>query len=85
MMMVTGSPATAAAHLLDRYGVGVLPGSAFGDDPTALRFRVATSLLYGHGEQRIEAMHSPDPAQLPWIAKALDTVRNALLDLAATG
>lgn len=77
--------ATAAAHLLDRYGVGVLPGSAFGDDPTALRFRVATSLLYGHGEQRIEAMHSPDPAQLPWIAKALDTVRNALLDLAATG
>src|SRR5262249_22034428 len=34
--------ASAATLLLDRYGIGVLPGEAFGDDPQALRFRVAT-------------------------------------------
>jgi aspartate aminotransferase len=72
----------AAAHLLDRYGIGVLPGSAFGDDPGALRFRFATSLLYGDAEQRLEALDSPDPAALPWVAGALDTVRQALQDLA---
>lgn len=33
--------------LLERYGVGVLPGSSFGDAPSALRMRVAPSLLYG--------------------------------------
>ncbi len=27
--------------------LAVLPGAAFGDDPAALRFRIATSLLYG--------------------------------------
>ncbi|MDQ4084318.1 MAG: pyridoxal phosphate-dependent aminotransferase, partial [Actinomycetota bacterium] len=76
------SAAEAAGLLLDRYGIGVLPGSAFGDDPQALRFRVATSLLYGDGEQRLEALHSDDPASLPWIADTLDIVRAALHDLA---
>lgn len=75
---------SAAAHLLDRYGVGVLPGTVFGDDPEALRFRVATSLLYGEGDRRLEALHSEDPARLPWVADALDTVREALHDLASS-
>jgi aspartate aminotransferase len=74
--------ADAAALLLDRYGIAVLPGDAFGDDPSALRFRVATSLLYGDGEQRLEALHSDDPARLPWVADALDAVSAALRDLA---
>jgi aspartate aminotransferase len=67
-----------AAHLLDRHGIGLLPGDAFGDDPAALRFRVATSLLYGEGEQRLEALYSDDPARLPWVSGALDHVRDAL-------
>jgi aspartate aminotransferase len=73
-----GTAAEAATLLLDRHGIGLLPGEAFGDDPEALRFRVATSLLYGQGEQRLDALHSDDPAGLPWIATALDTVREAL-------
>jgi aspartate aminotransferase len=43
-----------------------------------LRFRVATSLLYGEGERRLETLHSDDPARLPWVADALDTVATAL-------
>lgn len=75
--------AAAAAHLLDRYGIAMLPGDAFGDDPDALRFRVATSLLYGEGDQRLQALDSDDPAALPWVAEALGTVRAALADLTA--
>jgi aspartate aminotransferase len=42
-----------ARHLLHRYGMGVLPASAFGEDATALRLRVVTGLLYGDtGAQR---------------------------------
>jgi aspartate aminotransferase len=81
--------AELATHLLERHGVGVLPGEAFGDDPCALRFRVATSLLYGRSEaERWMALHSPDPLALPWIAQALDTFRTALralLGVAAPG
>ena len=73
--------ASAATLLLDRHGIGVLPGDAFGDDPQALRFRVATSLLYGDGDQRLEALGSDEPAGLPWVTQALDTVRHALKDL----
>jgi len=68
-----------AAVLLDRYGVGVLPGSAFGDDPRALRVRVATSMLYGETtEQRLAALDAADPVSLPWIADALDHLAEAL-------
>jgi aspartate aminotransferase len=77
--------AELAALLLDRYGVGVLPGSAFGDAPEALRLRVATSLLYGEtDEQRLTALTSPDPAGLPWIAAALDRATEVLTDLTAS-
>ncbi|HEY8479489.1 MAG TPA: pyridoxal phosphate-dependent aminotransferase [Spirillospora sp.] len=70
--------------LLERYGVGVLPGSSFGDAPAALRMRVAPSLLYGEtDEQRLEALSSPDPVSLPWIANALDRLEEVLADLSA--
>lgn len=36
---VTGTD--AARCLLDQHGIGALPGEVFGDDPSALRFRVA--------------------------------------------
>jgi len=68
--------------LLDDYGVAVLAGEAFGDDPKAWRFRVATSLLYGRtDEDRWEALGSSDPLALPWIADALAHVRRALTAL----
>jgi aspartate/methionine/tyrosine aminotransferase len=74
--------AELAALLLDRYGVGVLPGSAFGEPPEALRLRVATSLLYGEtDEQRYAALTADDPAGLPWITAALDRATEVLTDL----
>ena len=67
-----------AEDLLER-GIAVLPGEAFGDDPAALRFRMATSLLYGEtDEQKREALAADDPTALPWIAAALDRLRAGL-------
>jgi aspartate aminotransferase len=75
--------AELAGHLLHRYGMGMLPGSAFGEDGTVLRMRVATGLLYGEtDEQRETALASDDPVRLPWIAAALDRAGDVLADLA---
>lgn len=68
--------------LLNEHGVGVLAGEAFGDDPAALRFRVATSLLYGESDdQRWQSLHSADPVSLPWIAASLDWLRQTLAEV----
>ncbi|MCI2416677.1 pyridoxal phosphate-dependent aminotransferase [Saccharopolyspora sp. K220] len=68
-----------AEYLLDQHGIGVLSGAAFGDDPAGLRFRAATSLLYGStDEQRWTALRSDDPTALPWIADTLTQLGNAL-------
>jgi aspartate/methionine/tyrosine aminotransferase len=78
--------ADLAGLLLDRYGIGVLPGSAFGDEDEALRMRVATSRLYGDTPSRQEAaLASPDPAALPWIASSLDWISESLADLVSPG
>jgi aspartate aminotransferase len=70
------------ALLLDRYGIGVLAGSAFGDKPAALRMRVATSRLYGDTASRQEAaLAAADPTALPWIAGNLDWIAGSLADL----
>jgi aspartate aminotransferase len=72
-----------AELLLERFGIAVLPGPAFGDRSDGLRFRIATSLLYGRGdEQRWEALESDDPAALPWIAAALDRLEAAVSTIA---
>lgn len=72
-----------ASYLLDRHSVGVLAGQAFGDDPAKLRFRAATSLLYGATtEQRWRALGADDPTTLPWIADSLAHLREALTALA---
>ncbi|MFD8560490.1 pyridoxal phosphate-dependent aminotransferase [Streptosporangium canum] len=74
--------AELTADLLDRHGVGVLPGHAFGDDPRALRVRVATSLLYGETtERRLAALGAADPLGLPWISASLDHLSEALTGL----
>jgi aspartate aminotransferase len=70
-----------AGHLLSRYGMGVLPASAFGEDPEALRIRVATGLLYGYTDaERESALASPDPVTLPWIAATLTRIEEILAD-----
>jgi aspartate aminotransferase len=71
-----------ATLLLDRYGAGVLPGSAFGEDPAALRLRLATGLLYGGSDaQRETTLTSADPLALPWLESALTRVEEILADL----
>jgi aspartate aminotransferase len=71
-----------AGLLLDRYGTGVLPASAFGEAPEALRLRVATGLLYGDtDEQRETALAAADPLGLPWISAALARIEYVLAGL----
>ena len=71
-----------ARHLLDRYCMGVLPASIFGEDATALRMRVATGLLYGDTDAEREcAIACPGPVCLPWIADVLDRIEEILAAL----
>jgi aspartate/methionine/tyrosine aminotransferase len=78
-----GGSAEITKILLEEHGIGVLPGHAFGDDPAAARVRVAVSLLYGETtEQRMVALTSHDPLQLPWIADSLDHLSTGLKELA---
>jgi aspartate aminotransferase len=74
--------ADLARHLVDRYGAGTLPASAFGEPETALRLRLATGLLYGDTEQqRLAALEAADPLALPWIADSLSAIKDMLADL----
>ena len=71
--------AQLAALLLERHDVAVLEGEAFGDDPAALRFRMATSLLYGAATSSAgRRSRADDPVALPWIAAALERLGEAL-------
>ena len=72
-----------AGMLLHEYGVGVLPGSAFGEQSGRLRLRVATAMLYGDTDaERHAALDSADPCSLPWIAASLGRLEEVLADLA---
>jgi aspartate aminotransferase len=72
-----------AEHLLERFAIAVLPGTAFGDD-AGLRTRMASSLLYGETEdERWEALAAgEEAAALPRVRLALQAVSEALLTLA---
>lgn len=78
---------TLARALLLEYGVAVLPGGAFGDDPAALRFRIASGLLYGADDaERWEALRAADTGSatsLPRIRRAVSYLREALMALMA--
>jgi aspartate aminotransferase len=77
-----GSDQGLAALLLEKYGVGVLPGSAFGEASGRLRLRVATGMLYGETDaERNAALAAADPCSLPWIAAALGRLEEVLTDL----
>jgi aspartate aminotransferase len=74
--------ADLSRHLVDRYGAGSLPASAFGEPADALRLRLATGLLYGDtDEQREAALAAPRPLSLPWIAEALGRFEDVLSSL----
>jgi aspartate aminotransferase len=78
--------ADLVALLLDRYGAGALPGSAFGESPSCLRLRLATGLLYGNTDsEREQALAAADPLQLPWISGALTRFSDILADLGGLG
>jgi aspartate aminotransferase len=73
-----------AALLLQRYGLGSLPASAFGEDPSCLRLRLATGLLYGDTDsEREAALAAAEPLALPWISASLTRFDDILADLTA--
>jgi aspartate aminotransferase len=74
--------ASLQAHLLDSWGIAVLGGHHFGDDPSRLRVRAATSQLYGDTtSQQWAALHADEPALLPHVARPLGLLRTALTAL----
>jgi aspartate aminotransferase len=76
------SGAEMAELLLERHDIAVLPGEAFGDEPAALRFRMATSLLHGSSDdERWAALAAEDPVGLPRIRSALERLGHALREL----
>ncbi|WP_258399541.1 MULTISPECIES: pyridoxal phosphate-dependent aminotransferase [unclassified Streptomyces] len=77
---VTGS-ASLARRLLDESGVVVLAGHLLGDAPHALRFKAATSLLYGDEHGQAEALAADDPVRLPHIAGQLARIADAFAEL----
>ncbi|MFI0875234.1 pyridoxal phosphate-dependent aminotransferase [Streptomyces parvus] len=71
-------------HLIEESGIAVLAGVHFGDAPDALRFRAATSMLYGRtrDEQRA-AQEAEKPLELPHIADSLAAIRRGFTALTA--
>lgn len=74
--------ATLQRHLLEELGVAVLSGHHFGDQPQELRFRAATSMLYGAtaAQQRL-AQQAGDPLRVPHVADALGRLELAFAKL----
>ncbi|MEU5154859.1 pyridoxal phosphate-dependent aminotransferase [Glycomyces sp. NPDC021274] len=76
--------ADLARVLLDEFGIVVIAGDAFGDDPAALTIRVAVTGLYGESDsERLAALVSNDPLEMPWLAESLDALRDKLKALVA--
>ncbi|MFI6998063.1 pyridoxal phosphate-dependent aminotransferase [Nocardia sp. NPDC050175] len=73
--------ASLAEALLEESGVVVLAGHLLGDDPGALRFKAATSLLYGDEQQQAAALAAADPVALPQIRANLAHVAHGLAQL----
>ena len=71
--------ASLQRHLSEDHSVVVLAGHLLGDDPGALRFKAATSMLYGEtaAQQRL-ALDDPDPVSLPHVARSLARIASAV-------
>ena len=77
-------PTPPPGALLEDFGVAVLAGHLLGDDPGALRFKAATSVLYGHTPQSQElAIAAPDPVRLPHVDTVLSRLGEAFSKLAS--
>jgi aspartate aminotransferase len=73
---------TLRRHLFDRYGIVVLAGHHLGDDPRALRFKAATSMLYGQTEEeQEESLSASNPLRLPHISGVLTRIEESFADL----
>ncbi|WP_233221636.1 pyridoxal phosphate-dependent aminotransferase [Streptomyces carminius] len=71
-------------HLLDRYGVAVLAGHHLGDSHGALRFKAATSMLYGDTRKQQEAaLDAADPLRLPHVGTVLTRIEEAFRGLSS--
>ncbi|MET9578715.1 aminotransferase class I/II-fold pyridoxal phosphate-dependent enzyme [Streptomyces massasporeus] len=70
-----------ARRLLEESGVVVLAGHLLGDDPRALRFKAATSLLYGDEKEQRQALAAENPVSLPHIAERLARIATAFARL----
>lgn len=76
--------ASLQKYLIDELGVAVLGGHHLGDSPGCLRFRAATSMLYGADDgQRWAALEAADPLALPHVRDTLATLREAFTGLTA--
>ncbi|MFG1837136.1 pyridoxal phosphate-dependent aminotransferase [Micromonospora sp. NPDC049175] len=83
MRGVTDS-ASLARYLLDELDLAVLAGHLLGDDPDALRFKAATSMLYGGTDEEQEAaLAAEDPLALPHVADNLTRVEEGFAKLGA--
>jgi len=71
--------ASLQRHLFGEYGIAVLAGHLLGDEPKALRFKAATSLLYGDTRALQQAaLDAGDPVSLPHIAEVLTRIEESL-------
>ncbi|MER6995670.1 aminotransferase class I/II-fold pyridoxal phosphate-dependent enzyme [Streptomyces sp. NPDC000410] len=69
-------------YLSDRLGTQVPGGHRFGDELGALRVRLSTGPLLGHSrEERLAALASAAPVELPHVARALTSFGSAFDEL----
>jgi aspartate aminotransferase len=69
-------------HLIGEFGIAVLAGHLLGDDKGALRFKAATSMLYGDtAEQQQQALDAVDPLRLPHISAVLARIDETITKL----
>jgi aspartate/methionine/tyrosine aminotransferase len=73
-------------YLTRRLGEPVPGGHRFGDGPDALRVRLSAETPAGAtGEQRLWALASPHPQQLPHVRRALRLLGEVIAELSADG
>ncbi len=71
-------------YLADEHGIVVLAGHLLGDDFGALRFKAATSMLYGSTPvQQLAALEASDPLRVPHISDVLTRLEEAFTKLCA--
>ncbi|HUR06881.1 MAG TPA: pyridoxal phosphate-dependent aminotransferase [Nonomuraea sp.] len=69
-------------HLLDEFGLVVLAGHHLGDDEHALRFKAATSMLYGEtAQQQEESLAAADPLALPHVRNVMTRIEESFAKL----